>query len=118
MASESTATASQLETNQIEKNAQEIFTSTMSPFCPGLLISDCPSGKATELKDEIRSELQAGKSTDEVRTELQVRFKSNLDARPPVEGFGSLIWIVPVVLLLVGAIVLISWVRGQIKGTR
>ena len=99
---------------QLEGVAKEIFNSTMSPFCPGLLISDCPSGKATELKDQIRLQLSQGRSEDQVRTELQQRFAANLDARPPAGGFGALMWIVPVALLLVGFVVAMRWIKSQV----
>ena len=99
----------------IDDLAREIFTTTMSPYCPGLLISDCPSGKASELKVQIRQSLQSGRSTDEVRTELQEKYKASLDARPPTEGFGALMWVVPAVLLFVGALFIVRWIRAQVQ---
>lgn len=44
------------------KQAHQIFYQTLSPFCPGRLLSDCPSTAATELKDKIRIKLNAGES--------------------------------------------------------
>ncbi len=99
----------------LDQQAREIFSTTMSPYCPGLLISDCPSGKASELKVEIREWLQSGKNTEQVRTELQQRYKSNLDARPPTEGFGALMWVVPALLLFVGALIIARWLRAQVQ---
>jgi cytochrome c-type biogenesis protein CcmH len=100
----------------IDLEAREIFTTTMSPYCPGLLISDCPSGKASDLKVKIREQLAEGATVEQIRTELEVDYKAALDARPPVEGFGVLMWVVPAVLLLVGGIVAVRWIRGQVSG--
>jgi len=100
---------------QTETLANEIFTTTMSPYCPGLLLSDCPSGKATALKDSIRTEIANGRAPDEIRTELVATYKTQLDARPPMAGFGSLMWVVPVLILFIGALVLFRWIRLQVK---
>lgn len=101
----------------IEQQAHEIFTTTMSPYCPGLLISDCPSGKASELKVSIREDLRNGKRPDEIRNELQVRYNAALDARPATSGFGALMWIVPALLLGLGALILVRWIRSQVRNT-
>lgn len=100
----------------IDLEAREIFTTTMSPYCPGLLISDCPSGKASDLKVKIREQLADGATVEQIRTELEIDYKAALDARPPVEGFGVLMWVVPTVLLLVGAVIAVRWIRGQVSG--
>ncbi len=87
----------------IESNAQSIFTSVMSPYCPGKLLSDCPSAKASELKKTIREELSKGLSKEEVITKLNDDYgEETLKAVPDSSGFGILAWLVPILFLISG----------------
>lgn len=89
-----------------EPVAQSIFTTVMSPYCPGKLLSDCPSAKASELKHFIRDELAQGKSKEEVILKLQDEYGAEtLRAVPEASGFGLLAWLVPI-LFLVGGLLL------------
>jgi cytochrome c-type biogenesis protein CcmH len=89
-----------------EPVAQSIFTTVMSPYCPGKLLSDCPSAKASELKHLIRDELAQGKSKEEVLLKLQDEYGAEtLRAVPEASGFGLLAWLAPI-LFLVGGLVL------------
>jgi len=98
---------------EVETEASRIFNSTMSPFCPGLLIANCQSPGAAELKDEIRRQLAAGVSPESVRAELRATYGREVDAVPPAAGFGLLAWVMPVVALAGGAVVVVWWLRGR-----
>ena len=49
-----------------EKVASEISSSILSPFCPGRVLSDCPSTDAGKLKHQIRERLYQGQTREEV----------------------------------------------------
>jgi len=65
-----------------EKAATAIAKQTMSPFCPGRTLADCPSEYATEWREEIRHMLAAGRSPAEIQQELERRAGSNLSGSP------------------------------------
>ncbi len=67
----------------------------MSPFCPGLLLADCQSSAAAELRAEIRDRLEAGESRVEVVDDLVLRFGPGVRGQPEPRGFAVLLWIVP-----------------------
>jgi cytochrome c-type biogenesis protein CcmH/NrfF len=93
----------------------EISATILSPYCPGRLLRDCPSGAAQELRKQIRTSLET-KSTDEVMEELYVRFGDQLSATPKKSGFGLLAWILPPVFLVGGLLFILWWIsrnRGQ-----
>ena len=98
---------------EVETEASRIFSSTMSPFCPGLLIANCPSPGAAELKEQIRVQLAAGVPPDSVRAQLRATYGSQVDAVPPAAGFGLLAWVMPAVALLGGGVVVAWWLRGR-----
>ena len=98
---------------EVETEASRIFNSTMSPFCPGLLIANCPSPGAADLKEQIRIQLAAGVSPDSVRAALRATYGSEVDAVPPATGFGLLAWAMPIAVLLGGGIVVAWWLRRR-----
>src|SRR6478735_389066 len=65
-----------------EKAAAAIARQTLSPFCPGRTLADCPSEYATEWRQEIRQMLAAGRSPAEIQQELERRAGANLSGSP------------------------------------
>lgn len=86
----------------LDKQATELYQQVLSPFCPGRSLNDCPSSKAAELKDQMRAELEAGKSSDEVLQGIFQRFGDEYRAVPKFAGVGILVWLVPASFILMG----------------
>jgi cytochrome c-type biogenesis protein CcmH len=98
---------------EVETAASRIFNSTMSPFCPGLLIANCPSPGAAELKVTIREQLAAGMTPDSVRALLFAAYGPEIQATPPASGFGLLAWLVPGLALVGGGVAVTWWLRWR-----
>ena len=104
--------------NQNQDNSQalnianEINSEIMSPFCPGLLLRDCPSEKATELKNQILTKLEKERlEKKEVISWLEQQFGSKIYSAPQMKGFGIVGWLMPVVFLLLGGFWIFKWTR-------
>lgn len=78
-----------------DESAKRVYGLVMSPFCPGRLLSDCPSGQATELKEEIRRDFEAGATEEVIISQLAERFGPTIRAMPTGSGMGLVAWIVP-----------------------
>ena len=87
------------QTRDSAAEAQKIFTSVMSPYCPGLLLADCPSPAAFELRANIRKRLDAGESPVDIERGLYQTYGDVIRAVPPPQGWGSVLWIAPAVAL-------------------
>jgi cytochrome c-type biogenesis protein CcmH/NrfF len=87
----------------------------MSPFCPGLLLVDCQSSGAYELRTEIRDRLGRGDTRDDIVNELVARFGPHVRAVPTPEGLGLVVWAFPGVL---GAATLLVLARRLRRATR
>jgi cytochrome c-type biogenesis protein CcmH/NrfF len=61
------------ESDEAQRRAASLIQSTMSPFCPGKTLASCPSQKATEWREDIRSWVADGRSDDEILSSLQSR---------------------------------------------
>jgi cytochrome c-type biogenesis protein CcmH len=96
---------------QLERDAREIFETVLSPYCPGRTISNCPSPQADELRHDIKQQLAAGETPEEVKEELYTVFGDELRTIPRAQGFGLLAWVVPGMAFALGGWAVIAWVR-------
>ncbi len=70
------------------------------PTCGGRNLADCPTDTCTQWKQEIRSQLDAGKTQTEVIDYFKTRFGPTVLQEPPKEGVILLLWVTPVVILI------------------
>ncbi|MFK7985824.1 MAG: cytochrome c-type biogenesis protein CcmH [Sandaracinaceae bacterium] len=69
---------------QDEYRARNIERSTLSPFCPGRTLYDCPSPRAAAWRADIRRWIGEGRSETEVRAALSARApEADLDGDSP-----------------------------------
>lgn len=92
---------------------QEISATVMSPFCPGRLLSDCPSGAAHDLKTKISTLLNSGQSKEQVEQFLLDTYGDQILAAPRFENFGVFAWIIPFVFLFFGAGLWVVWIKAN-----
>ncbi len=98
-----------------ELTAKRIFDSVLSPFCPGRVLSDCPSSSATDLKDELRQRIINGESEEQIMQYLFGRFGTQISAVPQTSGVGLIAWLAPISFLLFGGVGLMLWLRANIR---
>jgi len=67
---------------EVAQKAAAIARQTMSPFCPGRTLSDCPSEYATAWRRDIRAMVAQGMTADEIQRELESRVGANLSGSP------------------------------------
>jgi cytochrome c-type biogenesis protein CcmH len=98
---------------EVDRAARAIYGDFMSPWCPGLLLSDCRSSAAVELRDEVRRDLQAGAGEAEVRARIEARVGEKLLAAPHARGFGLVAWITPFAMVALGLLATLGWMRSH-----
>lgn len=91
----------------VDRRADALSREVMSPYCPQLLLADCRSAAAVDLRGRIRDALAGGKHESAVRAELVARFGERILAAPPARGFGLVAWLTPPAVLL-GALATIA----------
>ena len=82
----------------------------MCPVCSTTLDqSDSPI--ARRMKADISRRIAAGQSKQEIKDAMVAEFGQQILAAPPKKGFNLLAWVLPIVLLLGGALVLglLAW---------
>ena len=68
---------------------------------------------AMDLKRQVREQIKAGKSDDEIRKYMVDRYGDFVLYRPPVKGSTLLLWIGPFLLLVAGFLVVWRFVRRR-----
>lgn len=100
---------------QIERDVRDLATELRCPVCQGLSLQDSPSELSQEMKDVIRTQLQQGRTKDEVRAYFVSKYGEWILMEPRPEGFNLAVYILPVVGLLAGAAFVFltarKWVR-------
>jgi cytochrome c-type biogenesis protein CcmH len=100
------------QSTQPEDQMYQIAKQLNCPTCAGRNLADCPTDTCTQWKQEITTQLKAGKSENEVLTYFKDRFGSQVLQEPPKEGFLLVMWVVPVVAVI-GLIVLAVFVARR-----
>jgi len=90
-------------TSDLEAQVREIAWQLRCPVCQGLSVGDSPSELANEMRTLIREQLQQGKTSAEVLDYFAQRYGEWILLAPPKHGFNLVIWVLPFVLLPIGA---------------
>lgn len=81
--------------------------------CQNQTIADSHAGLAVDLRQQIREQLQAGRSPDEIRRFMTERYGDFVLYRPPVDERTALLWFGPALLVAAGAAALLIALRRR-----
>jgi cytochrome c-type biogenesis protein CcmH len=87
------------------------------PVCPNTPLDVCETVACQDWRDEIKMQLSKGWTEEEVVAYFAEQYGERVLAEPERSGFTSLVWILPVVAVLLGAVIvgqaLWSWRAGS-----
>lgn len=81
--------------------------------CQNEALADSPVGLAADLRREVRDQLLAGKTDDQIRAWMSARYGDFILFRPRYSLRNAWLWGAPGVLLLIGALVCWRVVRNR-----
>ena len=81
--------------------------------CQNQTLADSPAGLATDMRNEIRAQMMAGKSDEEIKVFLTQRYGDFILYKPRVTFTTYLLWFGPFVLLLGGLYVLFLYIKRR-----
>jgi cytochrome c-type biogenesis protein CcmH/NrfF len=93
------------------RRAQDISRTTMSPFCPGRTLDACPSEFATQWREDVRTWIAEGVSTDEIRKRLEERTDRDLSGAPSTALDG----VMPILVVVLSGLLLVLLLRALLK---
>ena len=90
----------------IEARLKAMSSELRCLVCQNTTLADSTAPLAEDLRKEIREQLRAGKSDQEVIDYLVARYGDFVRYRPPVNNETALLWFGPFILLIIGGLVL------------
>jgi cytochrome c-type biogenesis protein CcmH len=83
--------------------------------CQNQSIADSPVGLAQDLRRDVREQLIAGKSDQEIRDAMVARYGNFILFRPPFKPATAWVWLAPFVLLLVAVFITVRILRQRAR---
>ena len=109
-----TASAEDMYSQRTIKLAREIHC----PICAGESVADSQTELARQIRGIIEEKVQAGESDQEIKDYFVARYGESILFDPPKSGFRLGLWWMPLIVVAVGALVVVSFVRERTKAPR
>jgi cytochrome c-type biogenesis protein CcmH len=100
----------------LDQRVHDVASQLKCPVCQGESVADSPSTISQQMRAVIRQQLQQGQSEQQIIQYFVSRYGSNILWSPPKQGFTMLAWIIPIAILLCGALLLVLVLRGWPSG--
>ena len=99
---------------------EELSKDLRCPACQGLSVWESDAVFSNQIKDMVKTKINAGLSKEEILQFFTARFGYWILREPPQRGFSALAWWIPLTLLLVGPLLLwfFFWRRRQTAPTQ
>ena len=97
----------------LEKRVVKLTSELRCLVCQNQSLADSHADLAIDLKNQVRAQIQAGKSDAEIRRYMVARYGDFVLYDPPFKMTTLLLWTGPFVLLLVGLLGLAAYMRGR-----
>ena len=97
--------------DQIQAVARELYC----PLCNGVRLDNCDLQVCFQMRQVIADRLAAGAPKEQIKQEFVAQYGPVVLGEPPREGLNWLVWLLPVVALIGGAVWILVTVRGWTK---
>ena len=94
------------ESQQQQDRFDELTKELRCLVCQNQNLADSDAPLAHDLRREVHAMLQTGQSNEEIKQFMVERYGDFVLYRPPVQQNTYLLWLGPIVLLLIGALIL------------
>lgn len=98
-----------------EARFKHLTTELRCTVCQNQNLADSDAQLAQDLRQEIYEMLIDGRSDQEIRTFMVERYGDFVLYRPPMQGNTLALWVIPGVLLMIGAVAVFFVVRGRTR---
>ena len=102
-----------LPTDELQQRYEGLTHEFRCMQCQNNSIADSPVGLASDLRRDVKEQLLAGKSDDEIRASMVKRYGNVILFRPPLSGSTAWVWIAPIIVLCSGVVIAFVVVRRR-----
>ena len=102
----------------LDDQTRAISTELRCVVCQNLSVADSPSEMAQQMRAIVREQLQAGKSPEQIKDFFVSKYGEWVLLKPKTTGVSALLWILPYVVLVVGVVAALWFVRQRVVKKR
>ena len=84
--------------------AHTLETQLKCPECEGLSVADSNAPTSLAIRADIKKRIRQGQNDEEIRQAYVDRYGEQILLQPQGSGISLLVWVLPVVVLVVGAL--------------
>lgn len=100
--------------DQVNVIAKQLYC----PVCENIPLDVCPTQACAEWRELIRLRLAQGWTEDEIKNDFALQYGDRVLASPPARGLNMLVYVIPPVAILAGAIILVQSLRSMRRSAR
>jgi len=89
----------------LEQRTNEVGQLLRCPVCQGMAISDSPAEMAVNMKGQVRELLARGYTEEQILKYFELSYGEFVLLSPKKEGVTGMVWLLPVLALVLGAII-------------
>lgn len=93
--------------DQVNTVARELYC----PVCENIPLDVCPTTACAQWRATIREKLALGWSKQDIKDYFVRQYGARVLSEPPTEGLNWMVYILPPVLILLGAVLVVSLLR-------
>jgi len=101
--------------------AQRLYTKLYCPLCGGVRLDVCQLKVCDDMKQVINQKLAAGDSEQQIITYFRQQYGDQVLGYPPAEGINLVPWLIPFLLVALGAVGLWRmarrWTRPSVQAS-
>ena len=97
----------------LEQRAMKLAAELRCLVCQNQSLAESNAGLALDLKEQVRSQLRAGRSDAEIRKYMVERYGDFVLYSPPWKAATVLLWTGPFILLAGGVVLLVAYQRRR-----
>ena len=96
---------------RLELRTNEVSALLRCPVCQGMAVADSKAEMAVNMKAQVRELLERGYTEGQILKYFELSYGQFVLLEPKFEGFTSLVWLLPVIALAIGAVVVFFKLR-------
>ena len=102
-----------LPNEQLQQRYEALTHELRCMQCMNNSIADSPVGLASDLRRDVKEQLLAGKTDDEIRASMVKRYGNVILFTPAFNSASAWLWLMPVIGLLAGIFIAVRIVRQR-----
>jgi cytochrome c-type biogenesis protein CcmH len=95
----------------LDQRTYEVASLLRCPVCQGMAVADSPSTVALDMKAQVRDLLSRGYTQEQILSYFEQSYGQFVLLKPKFHGVNTLVWILPILVLIGGAVLVIYTAR-------